>query len=66
MRKSECVGLELLILENTRLLMKYYLPLEHKQRTNPNSVSGKKRHKTSYRAVNGFHLLMLWLVSMSY
>lgn len=56
----------------TRLLIEYYAILwnailafgTHMKKLQ--TVWMEKEHKTSYKAVNGFHLLMLRLVSISY
>lgn len=49
-----------------RGMSSWRLDTKKKQQKTLQTVWMEKEHKTSYKAVNGFHLLMLWLVSIAY
>lgn len=58
------------LIEYYAILWNAILAFRHKNKTKKEktleAVWMEKEHKTSYKAVNGFHLLMLRLVSIAY
>lgn len=49
-----------ILLWNVILAFGHKLEEKNKKNNNHQTVWMEKRHKTSYKAVNGFHLLMPW------